>query len=83
MIFQCVPVEHFWDPAAAGHCLNTPALVYLGAGFSIAEDIIIMFLPVSELKGLNMTVRKRIGLVLMFVLGSLYVLPFVGCNNSC
>jgi hypothetical protein len=69
--FQCIPVDHFWDPTITGKCLNTPALVYVGGGFSIAEDIVIMFLPISELKGLNMSLRKRVGLILMFILGSL------------
>jgi len=69
--FQCTPVAHFWDATIPGHCLNTPVLVYTGGAFSIIEDIVIMFLPVSELKNLNMSRRKRVGLILMFVLGSL------------
>lgn len=80
--FQCITVEHFWDVATTGRCLNTPALVYIGGGFCIAEDIVIMLLPISELKGLNMSLRKRIGLVLRFVLGSLYVLPLVWLDNG-
>ena len=34
-----------------------------------------MLLPISELKGLNLTLQKRIALCSMFALGSLYVPP--------
>jgi hypothetical protein len=32
---------------------------------------VIIALPIPELKNLNLTVRKRVGLIFMFALGSL------------
>lgn len=51
--------------------MNT--LTITGAAFSILEDIFIMLLPISELKGLNLTLHKRIALCFMFAIGSLYL----------
>lgn len=59
-----------------GTCVNEHALAFTGAGLSIAADLVIMFLPVYELKGLNLTLRKRVALTGMFALGSLYVYRF-------
>lgn len=73
--FQCYPVNSIWNRELPGQCLNLRALIYTGAGFSIFEDFAIMFLPVFELKGLNLGRRKRIALAFMFALGSLYVPP--------
>lgn len=70
-MFQCVPVDAVWMPQRAGKCLDFNAFSFAGAGLSIFEDIVITLLPISELKGLNLTLRKRIALCLMFALGSL------------
>ncbi len=51
--------------------MNMRALLYAGAGLSIAEDLVIMVLPLDELKSLNLTLRKRVALGGMFALGSL------------
>ncbi|KAH6700010.1 hypothetical protein BKA61DRAFT_706227, partial [Leptodontidium sp. MPI-SDFR-AT-0119] len=68
--FQCVPVRSIWDREIAGQCLNSQALIYTGAGFSIFEDFAIMLLPIFELKGLNLSCRKRVAIGFMFALGS-------------
>jgi hypothetical protein len=73
VILQCLPVQSLWDLTIQGKCLNIRAVAISGAAFSIFEDLVIMFLPVGELKGLNLTLRKRIALCIMFALGSLYV----------
>jgi hypothetical protein len=70
-MFQCVPVDAVWMPQRMGKCLDFNAFSFAGAGLSIFEDIVITLLPISELKGLNLTLRKRIALCLMFALGSL------------
>ena len=71
LIFQCVPVAAVWDLTIKGKCINAQALLFAGAGFSIAEDIMLMLLPASEIKGLNLSLKKRISVTLLFALGSL------------
>lgn len=71
---QCVPVDSIWNLKKEGKCVNSTGLVYAGAVLSIVEDIVIIALPIPELRGLNLSLRKRIALILMFALGSLYAL---------
>lgn len=52
-------------------CLDINAATKAGQFASIIEDLIIMVLPISELKGLNLNLRKRIALCFMFAIGSL------------
>ena len=72
---QCIPVNAVWNLSVKGKCINSNAVVFVGAGFSIFEDVVIILLPVPELKVLHLTLRKRLAVIFMFALGSLYVLP--------
>jgi hypothetical protein len=71
VVFQCIPVQSFWDLTLKGKCINANATLKAGAFASIFEDLVIMVLPISELKGLNLGLRKRVALCFMFALGSL------------
>ncbi|KFY78628.1 hypothetical protein V499_02254 [Pseudogymnoascus sp. VKM F-103] len=72
--------RHFWDvdpknviilrKSVVGKCADQQAFVYSGAAVSIFEDIVIMFLPVYELNGLTLSLKKRLVLVFMFAIGS-------------
>jgi hypothetical protein len=59
-----------------GKCINPTVVVFAGAGFSIFEDIVIMLLPIRELKGLNLALKRRLAVIFMFACGSLYVTTF-------
>jgi len=68
---QCNPVDAIWDLNVKGKCVNALALVFAGAGFSIAEDICIILLPIPCLQTLNLSFKRRLALIFMFALGSL------------
>ncbi|KAH8756854.1 hypothetical protein BGZ57DRAFT_772220, partial [Hyaloscypha finlandica] len=68
--FECLPVRSVWDRSVPGKCLNLPAIIYTGASTGIIMDFVIICLPISELKTLNLTLRKKITLGLMFSVGS-------------
>ena len=69
--FQCTPVDSYWDTSIKGTCIHSLGFVYSAAGLSILQDLIIMFLPVLELKALKLDLRKKFALGFMFALGSL------------
>jgi hypothetical protein len=71
VIFQCVPITSMWDMTVKATCVNDQVMIYAGAGLSIFEDIVIILLPVFILKDLNLNLRKKIALGLVFALGSL------------
>lgn len=74
MAFQCLPVRSIWDQTVEKKCLNQTAIIFAGAGFSIAEDVIILLLPLPCVWKLNLGRMKRFNLVVMFSLGSLYAI---------
>lgn len=73
VVFRCLPIQSAWDPSVAGHCINPSKFTYTAAGFSIFEDLFILVLPIPCLQSLNITTVKKISLILMFSIGSLFV----------
>ena len=69
--FECLPVRSVWDRSVPRKCLNLPAVIYTGASSNIIMDFVIIGLPIPELKTLNLTLRKKITIGLMFSVGSL------------
>ena len=73
-IFQCHPVQYFWNKdIRSGTCLDENALAYANSGLSIAQDIIIIALPIPVVLKMNMDTKKKIGVAFMFAVGGLYV----------
>ncbi|OHF01597.1 integral membrane protein [Colletotrichum orchidophilum] len=71
VILQCTPVSSTWDRSNTSRkCLNVTAIEYTGAVLSIVEDLVILVLPIPELVKIQLNMRKRIALGLMFSLGS-------------
>lgn len=71
IVFQCLPISSIWDKTITGKCLPVNvAIGFTGAGLSIIEDFIILFLPIRQLWKLQMSSRKRLGLVLLLSVGS-------------
>lgn len=73
-IFQCTPVSAIWesweeDYPAPYHCFDINALAYAAAGFSIAQDIVILTIPLPLLVKLNTGRGRKVGIVIMFSLG--------------
>lgn len=69
--FQCTPVEVIWNRFITGKCLDVNAIGYSGAVLSVVEDLVLIVLPIPELRKLQISGRKRIGVGLMFALASL------------
>ncbi len=77
-IFQCSPMSFFWthwDGEHEGKCMNINAIAWANAGISIALDFWMLAIPLAQLKALNLQWKKKIGVALMFIVGTLYVYP--------
>jgi hypothetical protein len=59
-----------FDRSIPSTCLNLNAIAFSNAGIGITQDIIILVLPFPEVIYLTMINRKKIILILMFLLGS-------------
>lgn len=72
--FQCTPSARFWDPGLRGHCVNRTVLIVLASMFPMLTDFAIYVMPMPVIWGLQMTVRRKLQLTLVFALGGLYLL---------
>ncbi|KAM0818423.1 putative Extracellular membrane protein CFEM domain-containing protein [Seiridium cardinale] len=70
IIFQCWPIYSIWDKNVPGHCVDITIVGFVGAGISIVEDIILIILPVAELRKLQVTTRQRVVLFAIFAIAS-------------
>ena len=68
---QCIPLEKVWDPTVAGHCINSNAFYKAGSATDVVGDFAILFLPIPAVWDLQMPLKKKLGIISIFTLGSL------------
>ncbi|KLU91462.1 hypothetical protein MAPG_09982 [Magnaporthiopsis poae ATCC 64411] len=72
-VLQCRPVRFFWekwDGEHTGTCLDLNAIAWGNAAVSIALDFWMLALPLSQLRNLKLHWKKKIGVGLMFGVGT-------------
>jgi hypothetical protein len=77
-IFQCQPISYYWTRFVDEHkgkCIDINALGWANAAISIALDLWMLMLPLSQVASLKMTWKKKLSVALMFCVGTLLV-PF-------
>jgi hypothetical protein len=73
-IFQCRPISYYWnswDGEHEGKCVDINALAWANAGISIMLDAWMLGLPMSQVIYLNLHWKKKVGVALMFIVGTL------------
>lgn len=79
-MFQCTPVDYNWLGWTGEYqggpvsCRDINAQAYAAAGVGIAQDIAIMLLPLPQIVGLQMSLRKKVMTVFIFSLGIFVVI---------
>jgi len=74
IILQCIPIRVawlHWDGEHHGKCINLNVEGWASGACNIAYDVIIIGLPLPILAKLKMKRRKKMGIVLMLLGGSL------------
>ncbi|WQF87081.1 Putative extracellular membrane protein, CFEM [Colletotrichum destructivum] len=72
-VFQCTPISFYWTKWDLGHqgtCLDINAIAWANAGISIVLDFWMLGLPLSQIKSLNLHWKKKIGVAMMFFVGT-------------
>jgi hypothetical protein len=72
-VFMCVPVKFFWGEGE-GSCMNRLAFWFSNAALNITTDIIIIAIPMPLIKRLQIPLRQKIILMVVFAFGALYAL---------
>jgi uncharacterized membrane protein len=74
-IWQCLPREHIWDKSIPGTCINISVLFNISGIFNTVTDFIILLIPVKVVWSLNMKRKRKLGVLAVFTVGSMYVVP--------
>jgi hypothetical protein len=72
-LFQCDPIPKAWNTSLDGTCFNVVALFLANAGLNIAQDFIIYILPAPTLWKVQLPLKQRLALILVFVVGGFVV----------
>lgn len=74
-IFSCTPVSRYWtqhvEKDSTGHCINLNLFAWLHGICNIVLDVCMIALPLSQIKGLELHWKRKVGVVFMFFLGTL------------
>ena len=70
---QCRPVRKAWLPLLPGHCINQRVAQTSSAAINTFSDCIILVVPLANIWGLQLYRKGRVGLVMIFGFGVLYV----------
>jgi hypothetical protein len=75
VIFQCTPIRYTWEGwkgtfQGPHRCTDLNTVAVMLAAFNIAQDAIILVLPLPLIYRLNTSVRSRINIAVMFSLGA-------------
>lgn len=78
IIFQCTPIRYQWEKynysnsnPVPGHCLDINAAGWANGAISVASDIWLVAIPLSQLYKLPLHWKKRLGASLMFLTGAM------------
>ena len=73
-IFACSPVRFFWDKTIeGGKCFNIQLFFQISTLPLIVSDIPLLLLPIPQVLKLEMTRDRKVGVLLTFFTGGLYV----------
>ena len=71
VIFQCLPVHHFWDRLTPGSCIDSITAFIATAGLNIATDTAILILPMPTVWQLRISRSQKVALTGIFLVGGL------------
>ncbi|KKA27663.1 hypothetical protein TD95_001251 [Thielaviopsis punctulata] len=72
-IFQCQPISYFWTKwsgETTGTCMSINHMAWANAALSIIMDIAMLAIPLSQLRELKLHWKKKLGVALMFCIGT-------------
>ncbi|EGX92625.1 hypothetical protein CCM_03998 [Cordyceps militaris CM01] len=78
VVFQCIPTAYTWEKSnfastnpVQGHCLDLNTAGWANSAVSVAADLWLLSLPLSQVHKLRLTWKKKVGAALMFMTGTM------------
>ncbi|CAG8974562.1 hypothetical protein HYALB_00004358 [Hymenoscyphus albidus] len=75
---SCRPYKRIWDKLVPGTCINTMILDVTSSAINVLSNIIILLLPQHIIWRLQMTLKRKIGVALVFGVGIICVASALG-----
>jgi hypothetical protein len=69
-IFICTPIESFWDRDVKGKCMDLQAIAYVNSASAIAQDVILLILPLVFIRKLQMKRYRKFAVSFMLAIGT-------------
>ena len=70
-IFACSPVRGFYDSSVKARCIDDVKFYWASACLNVITDAFVLVLPMPMVWRLQTTLRRKIGLSIIFVIGGL------------
>ena len=70
-LFICQPITKHWRPETPGHCNITLQVVYGFGCLHFITDLLIFVLPLPMVWRMQLSLKEKVGVSLIFMLGSL------------
>jgi len=72
LIFACNPIAYFWDKTLPnGSCRSILVLLYVATGTNFGADFLVWVLSIPALRGLQLRLARKLGIIRVFLLGGL------------
>jgi hypothetical protein len=73
-VFQCSPIAFSWNKTLPmGRCFNIRAYLNSSSAPNIFTDLVVLLLPLRTVWGLKISTGRRVGLLMIFLMGGMYV----------
>jgi hypothetical protein len=69
-IFLCSPVKSFWDRDIKGKCIDQQGVAYANSASAIAQDLVLLILPLVSIRNLRIQLYRKIAVGFMFAIGT-------------
>ncbi|KAF7447307.1 CFEM domain containing protein [Pyrenophora tritici-repentis] len=69
-VFICSPIESFWNRDIKGKCMDLRAIAFANSASAIAQDIVLLILPLVSIKNLQMKRQRKWAVGFMFAIGT-------------
>ena len=74
-IFSCTPRAKILDSTVPGTCINIARVLVANGIFNVVTDSLILLIPMKSVWNLQMSYKKKIGVIAIFSVGSMYDCP--------
>lgn len=84
ILAACKPMEFFWtrfDGVSEGTCIDISSFFVAFSIFNVSVDVFLLILPIPMVLKLHMSVRKKLIVCALMMLGILYVYSFLMSNG--